>query len=80
MINGTTTAGAFLDRSSVLGDVAAMLAGLEKQGFIVKTGHLTSLPMKNAETPKSKALKKAPAGDGGLVDFGNMFISDENKK
>lgn len=80
MINGTTTAGAFLDRSPVLGDVAAMLAGLEQQGFIVKTGQLNSLPIKTAEIPQNKAPKIRQAGDGGLVDFGNMFITDENEK
>jgi hypothetical protein len=75
MIDGTKTVGSFLDQAGALGDVSAMLAGLEQQGFIVKAV-VAAKPTAAADKKAASAPEKGKApvtGGGGLVDVASMF-------
>lgn len=80
MIDGTTTAGAFLDQATALGDVASILADLEKQGFIKKTEPVVRPQAPVPPPAKEPAKEHAPSGDGALIDVVNLFTSSEDKK
>jgi DNA-binding PadR family transcriptional regulator len=77
MIDGTTTAGAFLSEATALGDVASMLAELEKQGFIKKTEARPQPPP--PPSPKEPVKEQPPSGDGALIDVVNLFTPSEDK-
>jgi hypothetical protein len=88
MVDGTKPIGAFLDQATALGDVNAMLVGLEQQGFIAKTAVVTkataSTP-KFADATQASGGKAQPAGSGGLVDLAGFFTTgtaddDKDKK
>ena len=84
MVDGTKPIGAFLDQATALGDVNAMLLGLEQQGFIAKTAVVTkptaSAP-KPADATQVRGGKAAqPAGSGGLVDLAGFFTSGTDEE
>jgi len=77
MIDGTTTAGAFLSEATALGDVASMLAELEKQGFIKKT---EARPQPPPPPVKEPVKEQAPSGDGALIDVAHLFQTPDEDK
>lgn len=83
MVDGTKPIGSFLDQATALGDVNAMLIGLEQQGFIAKTAVVTkptaSAP-KAADATPVRGGKAQPAGSGGLVDLAGFFTSGTDEE
>lgn len=83
MIDGTKPIGVFLDQATALGDVNAMLLGLEQQEFIAKTAAVAKPAppvVKPPEPVHERGKDKKSVGAGGLVDVASMFTTPEEEE